>query len=89
MPEMPQRVRHDSDEPVVILGPCPGCDAWQLDYSYSAAQTYCVLRRDEPDEFSWSSHLRVDSAPFYAVVEEILQEHLAECPHLQDLLEES
>ena len=33
--------------------------------------------------------MRVDPASFYAVVEAILQEPLAECPHLQDLLAEA
>ena len=24
----------------VVLGPCPGCDDWQLDYTYEAAATF-------------------------------------------------
>jgi len=51
----------------VVLGPCPGCESWQLDYSKDVVSALGV-------------------ASFYEAVEGILQDHLVECPHLQQLL---
>ena len=63
----------------VVLGPCPGCDSWQLDYTYEAMDEFLT---PIPDLATNSYTLR----PFRAALEEILAEHLAECPHLKDLL---
>lgn len=65
-----------------VLGPCPGCDNWQLDYTQRAATSYAgwVIGVEQMP--------RVDLTPFYAVIEQALQEHMAECPHLRDLVQE-
>jgi len=58
---------HESEHDVVVLGPCPGCESWQLDYSSDVAEALGVV-------------------DLHDVVEHALQEHLAECVHLQLLL---
>lgn len=83
-----QTRRREAD---VTIGPCPGCDNWQLDYTYEAAQTYVEWRRDSMYELGSeepvAEHTYPDLQPFHDVVEEILQEHYDECPHLRDLVE--
>lgn len=79
-----------------ILGPCPGCDAWQLDYTQRVATSYAnwTVERTEiyfpgdnhPTRFEQMP--QPDIAPFYAVIERALEEHMAECPHLRDLVNE-
>lgn len=66
---------------VTVLGPCPGCDNWQVDYTNGALQPYVrsVLG---------ANGIEADMTDFYAVIEAVLQEHLDECPHLRDLVEE-
>lgn len=54
----------------VVLGPCPGCESWQLDYTDAAAGTFHT------------------GEAFYAVIEDLLGDHLEECPHLRQLLAE-
>lgn len=54
----------------VVLGPCPGCLNWQLDYTNAVAGALGLDR-------------------FHEAVEQILQDHLAECPHLRLLLRDS
>ena len=66
-----------------VLGPCPGCDAWQLDYTDEVAQRFVRLVPDESQPFGH----RIDTKPFYDVIEDALREHMAECPHLRDLVE--
>ena len=68
----------------VVLGPCPGCDSWQLDYTDEVAQQYARLL---PGEDGSLAGIRVDTRPFHDLIETILQEHAAECPHLRDLVE--
>ena len=60
----------------VVLGPCPGCQLWQIDYSYRVAQ-----------EFIQMVDGSFDVRPFHQAVEELLREHLDECPHLQLLVD--
>ena len=67
----------------VVLGPCPGCDNWQLDYTDEVAQQFVRLIPAEQEPFG----VQVDVKPFYAAVEQILVEHYFECPHLRDLVE--
>lgn len=66
---------------IVVLGPCPGCELWQVDYSQETAMTYVDLERD--------SGLLIASANpgWRETVEAVLQEHFNECRHLQLLLE--
>jgi hypothetical protein len=59
----------------VVIGPCPGCQSWQVDYTHEVAAQF-----GEPSVES--------TQPFADVVEDILAEHLAECPHLQLLLQD-
>ena len=61
----------------VILGPCPGCQLWQLEYDDQAALSYAMITSTGIDLSAW--HEAVESA---------LQEHLDECLHLQRLLPE-
>ena len=52
----------------VIIGPCPGCQAWQVDYD---------LTLPEMVDYAF------DFAAFNEAVEFILVGHLVECVHLQ------
>lgn len=81
MVSMPTR-RREAD---VVFGPCPGCDSWQLDYTYDVAQEFIALR-PVPRESELEQPYEVDLQPFHDAVEEILQEHYDECPHLRDLV---
>lgn len=64
------------DSRVTVLGPCPGCDDWQLDYADTVVDQYAKVTMTGSD-----------LSEFFALIEAILQEHLAECPHLRDLVE--
>lgn len=73
----------------VVLGPCPGCQLWQLDYTYEAAGSFLKLNERERLALRQGQHLSdliVDASAFYDAVEEILSQHLQECPHLQRAL---
>lgn len=78
-----------------VLGPCPGCDNWQLEYTDRVRKSYAnwtVERTDmyfpgEDRPMKFAGAANVDESAFYAAVEEALQEHMAECPHLRDLVE--
>lgn len=67
----------------VVLGPCPGCDSWQLDYTDDMAQEFAQLVPAPDEPFG----MRIDTKPFHDVIEDALREHMAECPHLRDLVE--
>jgi hypothetical protein len=76
----------------VVLGPCPGCEAWQLDYTDAVAREFVELRFEHQyelgaEEPAFSTPV-VDFSSFHAVVEDLLQEHLAQCPHLQVIVEQ-
>lgn len=62
----------------VILGLCPGCFAWQCDYTYDVAGTYFF----NPDRESTRSG-------FHDVVEDVLQQHVYDCPGLQSIVEDT
>lgn len=66
----------------VVLGPCPGCDSWQVDYTDAAVEQFIQLVFD-PDE---PLQMRVDMQPWHDVIEDVLFEHMTECPHLRDLV---
>lgn len=66
--------------PKVTLGPCPGCENWQLDYGDHAASQYFVTTVDEDGTET------VDTQPWHDAVEFVLHGHLQECPELQQLL---
>lgn len=51
-----------------ILGPCPGCETWTVEYDYPTMTGFGT--REE----------------FVAAVEHVLQEHLAECRGLQEIV---
>lgn len=57
-------------EPGTILGPCPGCWNWTLDYSYALAETYADSQGNLE---AW-----------YELLEAALREHYNECPALRD-----
>lgn len=79
MTMMPAR-RRDAPSADVVLGPCPGCDSWQVDYTDEVAREFAKLQPG-PD-----LGLEVDMAEWYLAIEGVLEEHAAECPHLQDLI---
>ena len=56
-----ERIR---SEGIVVLGPCPGCFIWTLEYAYD----------DHPTE------------GLLTAVERCLEEHLEECPGLQEIV---
>lgn len=84
------------DEGSTTLGPCPGCELWQLDYTNAVAQEWITIRSVTEDVFEMSSEEPVDSFPrleadasaWHEVVEDALRDHLRECDHLQRLLVE-
>lgn len=63
----------------VILGPCPGCGLWQVDYTHDVADSY--MKR-------MVKHVVRDNQPWYAVVEMVLADHVRECAPLRDELED-
>jgi hypothetical protein len=68
MPKMPiTKSPEPSLRHTVILGPCPGCYAWTLQYDMS--------------------RILVDGIDLVTEVEQALQEHLAECAGLQEIVE--
>lgn len=54
----------------VLIGPCPGCQSWQLDYTDDVLADYAEYWLVTPAE----------------LLEDLLREHAAECPHLRELL---
>lgn len=76
----------------VVLGPCPGCQSWQIDYTSEAASSYAGWEMPEVHEFGREEAILldpvVDMRPFHEVIEDALREHLEECPHLQQLVGE-
>ena len=70
----------------VVLGPCPGCQLWQLDYTYEVASSFTSVGFNPGEQLDYSEALTVDSSAFYEAVEDALHEHLNECPHLQRAL---
>lgn len=75
------------DTPVadVVLGLCPGCELWQVDYTNAVRDSYV-----------WWQHQRnfktgeVRSVPIFdewhELIEDLMAEHVLECVHLQRLL---
>lgn len=84
MPHLKSRRFFDEPEFNVVLGPCPGCDDWQVDYSNEVAESYTVVLGRAED-----GGLRYTQQPFLNVLEFVLREHMHECPHLKDLVEEN
>lgn len=74
----------------VVLGPCPGCQLWQIDYTYQVARTYVDIEMAETYDFGSEQPIMsspiVNTARWHEVIEDALQEHLEECPHLQRAL---
>lgn len=72
-----QRLSDEWTGNLVALGPCPGCQLWQLEYTDAVAGQYAMLTPTGLDLSAW-----------YQVIEEALAEHLNECPHLQAIIDE-
>lgn len=82
------------DDTQVTLGPCPGCELWQVDYTNEVALQWIELRVREEEDLEFGSEepvalttsIETDTSAWHDVIEEVLREHLDECPHLQRLL---
>lgn len=74
--------RREGQHADVVLGPCPGCDAWQVDYTDEVAHEYMRLYTPPRPELG----IQVDPTEWHELLEFILAEHATECPHLQDLI---
>lgn len=72
----------DTDTADVVIGLCPGCELWQVDYTNAVQQQYMKMRtlRSIPPS------VQVDPTEWHDLIEDILAEHLMECRHLQRLL---
>lgn len=79
MPQLSSRRFSERPEYTVVLGPCPGCDDWQVDYTDEVRDSYSRPTIENPTTFTVGD--------FHQVIEDVLQEHLNECPHLRDLVE--
>ena len=86
----PLRFGRESEYNVVMS--CPGCDLWQIDYTDEVAQTYCQIEMVTIEELGSAEPINlgptVDSSPWYALVESLLQDHYDECVHLRRLMGE-
>jgi len=71
----------------VVLGPCPGCTLWTLEYDDQTAQSYYMIRVVDIEVEPVGSFPEIDTSPFHEVIEDALREHLEECAGLQSLLE--
>lgn len=65
----------------VVLGICPGCDLWQVDYTDVVAASYMRAH------YGADGEVVVDPQPWADVIEALLEEHVAECHGLRELLD--
>lgn len=71
--------RESGREADVTLGPCPGCDNWQLDYTDAVARSFCEVTLV-------GTTVDVNMQGWHDAVEAVLREHLDECPELRALV---
>lgn len=89
MPPVPviPSFRRERPEYSVVIGPCPGCLSWQLDYTDAVAAEFSEIRMETVYEIGSeepvAQYPTVDPAPWYAVLEETIKAHMDECPELQ------
>ena len=87
--QMPVERIQDGDE-VVVNGPCPGCQSWQFDYTAEVAASYADIEMPSLRVFGQEEEILmdpvIDMQPFRNLVEDLLAEHLAECRHLQQVI---
>lgn len=55
------------------LHSCPACEMWQVDYDFDAVTPFVTY------DMSLQG-MKPNSLPFYKALDEIIREHLAECP---------
>lgn len=72
--------RWNNSQYSVILGPCPGCDNWQVDYADDIATSYVEVRVNP------EGRIEPDPTPWFLALEGVLQEHLAECEPLRQIV---
>lgn len=88
-------VVRDEEIDLVTIGPCPGCELWQLEYTQKVASEFIrlVVREEAIQEFwreepvALATNIETDASEWHAVIEDALREHLDECPHLRRLIE--
>lgn len=67
---------------------CPGCERWQLDYTFEVAIQWAKVSVRTPASMREGLISNVDLTAFDDMVEAILREHVAqECPHPRLILE--
>lgn len=87
---MKAQVHREQHPEFNVVMQCPGCELWQLDYTDAVAATYAEIRLERIEEFGGEvveTTPFVDPSPWYALVEDILQEHYDECVHLRLLVD--
>lgn len=80
----------ETDKAEVVLGLCPGCELWQVDYTHEVQQQYVTLKRVPNGVVSSNAAAMFSAEPdlseWYELIEDVMAEHLMQCPHLQRLL---
>lgn len=90
MPRM--KTHHDRDAHRVVIGPCPGCDIWTLEYDTDLVLTKlcsCAWSGRGAHHTTECPVVRAHYLPaeFNALVESILAEHLQECSGLREVVD--
>lgn len=87
---MPAQRLKPPNHDTVILGPCPGCSVWTLEYDDDTAATYFEACYEEIFEMSSEEPVDtvayVDRGAWTSVVERALQDHYDECYGLRQLM---
>lgn len=71
-----------------VLGPCPGCLSWQVEYTDEVVGQFATTEVLAVSAFAGDTedYVSLDISPFYEVIEDVLAEHLDECVHLRRLI---
>lgn len=70
-----------------VLGPCPGCVNWTLEYAEDVEQQWSAVNLWRPGDDPMIPVVALaDRSEWHAVVEAILRDHLDECPGLREIM---
>lgn len=72
----------ETDFADVVIGLCPGCELWQVDYTTEVRESYIWWKHDR----SWPPFKTPILDEWHEVIETVLAEHVMECVHLQRVL---